>query len=84
MPGWDLRGNYYYNAPLNMSSCSSDASANGVSEKDCTDRSTSMSSSSSFVELANLEMADLRGASQEYYERFSPRNGNYRPPALQC
>jgi hypothetical protein len=31
--------------------------------------------------VANLEMADLQGASQEYYERFSPR-GQYQPPTI--
>jgi hypothetical protein len=31
--------------------------------------------------VTNLEMADLQGASQEYYERFSPR-GQYQPPSI--
>jgi hypothetical protein len=34
--------------------------------------------------VANLEMADLQGASQEYYERFSPRGSvhEYQPPTI--
>lgn len=34
------------------------------------------------VGVANLEMADLHGASQEYYERFSPRGQSYQPPTI--
>lgn len=32
--------------------------------------------------VANLEMADLHGASQEYYERFSSPRGQYQPPTI--
>jgi hypothetical protein len=55
-------------------------------QSECSELSEAHSSplhSQAVIGVTNLEMADLQGASQEYYERFSPRGQQqYQPPTI--